>query len=226
MRYDLIDDLRAPRMRELAAACRRETEAMGGTPIENNLLDVIDVCLNLQTEAAGEILRLRAMTFAIITHEGQPRKYSDEPYRVHLKEVADTVARVGGTPEMIAAAWLHDSVEDHPDKVSHALIKKNFGETVAHYVYCLTDVDKSMGNRTMRKAMDRERLRLAPNEVKTIKLADLLSNTPSIEYRDPKFAKTYMPEKRELLPALVGGDATLHAEASAIVARYFDKVSA
>ncbi len=44
----------------------------------------------------------------------------------------------------------------------------------------------------------------------TIKLADLISNTRSIVERDPKFAVTYLAEKRELLKVLTDGDPALY----------------
>ena len=47
-------------------------------------------------------------------HEGQFRKYSGLPYIIHPIEVATTVEAYGGTDEMIAAALLHDVVEDCP----------------------------------------------------------------------------------------------------------------
>ncbi|MFJ9894900.1 HD domain-containing protein [Streptomyces sp. NPDC091280] len=44
-------------------------------------------------------------------HEGQTDK-AGRPYAEHLKAVAEGVRARGGDPEQIAAAWLHDSVED------------------------------------------------------------------------------------------------------------------
>ncbi len=61
-------------------------------------------------------LIVRARTFATQAHRriNQLRKYTKQPYEVHLKSVAEIVQRVSDTPEMIAAAWLHDVVEDTP----------------------------------------------------------------------------------------------------------------
>ena len=52
--------------------------------------------------------------FATAAHAaiGQKRKYSGDDYIVHPARVASIVTRHGGTDEMIAAAWLHDTVED------------------------------------------------------------------------------------------------------------------
>ncbi|MFJ5259747.1 HD domain-containing protein [Streptomyces sp. NPDC088387] len=45
-------------------------------------------------------------------HEGQTDK-AGRPYAEHLQAVAEGVRRRGGDPAQIAAAWLHDAVEDH-----------------------------------------------------------------------------------------------------------------
>jgi (p)ppGpp synthase/HD superfamily hydrolase len=54
----------------------------------------------------------KARRFATEAHARieQRRKYTQQPYQVHLKSVAELVAGVTSDPEMIAAAWLHDTV--------------------------------------------------------------------------------------------------------------------
>ena len=54
----------------------------------------------------------KAAAFAAKAHEGALRKGSNMPYIVHPKEVAAIVAVMGGEPEAIAAAYLHDVIED------------------------------------------------------------------------------------------------------------------
>ena len=58
----------------------------------------------------------RAREFATSAHKriGHRRKYSQQPYDAHLKAVANLVAEVSDDQQMIAAAWLHDTVEDTP----------------------------------------------------------------------------------------------------------------
>ena len=53
-----------------------------------------------------------ACAFATRMHGNQQRKYTGEPYVLHCLEVARMVAEIGGTATMIAAALLHDVVED------------------------------------------------------------------------------------------------------------------
>jgi (p)ppGpp synthase/HD superfamily hydrolase len=57
-------------------------------------------------------LLTRAALAAAEAHKGQTRKGGEVPYVNHVIEVAHLVAEAGGTPEMVAAAFLHDTVED------------------------------------------------------------------------------------------------------------------
>lgn len=159
----------------------------------------------------------RALVFALAAHRavGQRRKYTDECYTTHTQAVACTVASVTGDQQVIAAAHLHDVVEDTSITVED--VAQVFGQRVAGMVWSLTDVDSSFGNRATRKAADRARLELAPSEVQTIKLADLIDNTASIVKYDPKFAETYLHEKALLLKVLTRGDARLLALAQEVL---------
>lgn len=170
-------------------------------------------------ELTGMNLVHKAQVYAMAAHASvkQVRKYTNEPYIVHPAEVARIVAGVpGSTPEMVAAAWLHDVVED--TGCTHTDIHLSFGPEVSALVSWLTDVSKPEdGNRAKRKAIDREHTAQAPAEAQTIKLADLISNSRSIMQYDPEFAKTYLAEKRMLLEVMTKGDPGLHAEASKFV---------
>ena len=160
----------------------------------------------------------RARVFATAAHAavGQLRKYTHEPYWVHPAEVVSIVQTVPHTPAMVAAAWLHDVVED--TGVTIETVRAEFGAEVADLVSWLTDVSRPEdGNRAHRKALDRAHTAAAPAEAQTIKLADLISNTRSIMAHDPKFAVTYLEEKRALLAVMTRGDAGLHARASELV---------
>ncbi len=150
----------------------------------------------------------RAASFASLHHKGQSRKYTGEPYITHPQAVVGIVSTIPHTEEMLAAAWLHDTVEDTPATIES--IKYHFGDKVAEYVGFLTDVSKpNDGNRKVRKALDRVHISNAPAEVQTIKLADLIHNTESIIAHDPKFAKVYLVEARLLIEVLEYGDSAL-----------------
>jgi len=159
-------------------------------------------------------LESRARLFALAAHAavGQLRKYTFEPYIVHPAEVASIVKTVDHTDSMVAAAWLHDVVED--TGVSIEVIRAEFGSEVSDLVGWLTDVSRpDHGNRAARKAIDRAHTAAAPAEAQTVKLADLISNTRSIVAHDPKFAETYLAEKRALLAVMTRADAGLLARA-------------
>lgn len=156
----------------------------------------------------------KADTFALAAHAavGQMRKYTGEPYIVHPREVAKLVASVGGSDDMVAAALLHDVLED--TKVTYRVIEGVFGSIVADLVNWLTDVSKPEdGNRAERKKLDREHIAHAPRDAKTIKLADLISNTLNIVPNDPGFARVYLKEKELLLPFLAQGNDLLYGKA-------------
>ena len=170
---------------------------------------------NFTMELAGMDVVRKAQVYAMAAHAavGQRRKYTGDPYIVHPAEVAKIVAGVpGATPDMVAAAWLHDVVEDTGCTFND--IHMGFGIDIATLVGWLTDVSKPEdGPRWYRKKLDREHTAQAPAEAQTIKLADLISNTKSIMAHDEKFAKVYLEEKRMLLDVMTRGDAGLMAEA-------------
>jgi (p)ppGpp synthase/HD superfamily hydrolase len=158
----------------------------------------------------------KAKMLAGKAHEGQFRKYSGMPYIVHPIEVATIVQTVEHSDEMIAAALLHDVVED--TDYSFEDIAKEVSPEVADLVKGLTDVSSPQdGNRKVRKAIDKDHLAEQNAEVQTIKLADVISNSKDIKANDPKFAKVYIEEMKALLEVLTKGDKTLYAKAKEIV---------
>lgn len=131
---------------------------------------------------------------------------------MHPEEVAAIVRDAGLSDDAIAAALLHDVVEDTP--IENAEIMRWFGKRVGSYVDDLTDVPLSAGNRATRKAIDRERIAAAGYEPQTIKAADLISNTTTIVEYDPDFAKTYLREKRSTLELLTRAHPSVLARAN------------
>jgi hypothetical protein len=89
----------------------------------------------------------RARAFSTEAHQriDQRRKYTNQPYQEHLKAVAALVADVTDDPQLIAAAWLHDTVEDTP--ATFGDLERAFGPAFRDLVDQLTDVSKpSDGN--------------------------------------------------------------------------------
>lgn len=154
-------------------------------------------------------IAFRAMEFAMKAHANQVRKYTGEPYFGHLAEVAGIVAACERADvEMIAAAFLHDTIEDCG--VTLEKIEHEFGFDVAVMVSGLTDSEDGK-NRAERKAKARDRLAACSGRIQTIKCADLISNTKSIMLHDPKFAAVYLEEKRLLLEVMTKADPKIRA---------------
>lgn len=167
----------------------------------------------------------KAAKFAAAAHAfiDQRRKYTGEPYINHPAQVAGLVGSVTSDKAMIAAAYLHDVIED----VGHAIpnirnkIKNEFGEEIYHLVDELTDVSQlSDGDRATRKSIDRAHTSQASEKAKTIKLADIISNSKSIIENDSEFAKVYMEEKALLLEVLKEGNKALYKVAEGIMIDY------
>jgi len=161
-----------------------------------------------------------AYRFALHWHGDQKRKYTGEPYIVHPIEVAQIVASVTEGVIEIATAFTHDLIED-TDVTDQHFKDFGLGFDVLRGTKWLTDEPKSFGNRAKRKAADLERLAAAPVGIKTIKLADTISNTPSIVLNDPDFAIVWMKEKQALLEALEGGDPILFKRAGDLIMDYY-----
>jgi (p)ppGpp synthase/HD superfamily hydrolase len=163
-------------------------------------------------------LEEQARKFATAAHArvDQKRKYTNAPYITHPAAVVEIMRSVPHTEEMLAAAWLHDTVEDTGTKLIE--IRVLLGRAVADLVEWLTDVSKPEdGQRSVRKRLDLEHIAQAPADAQTVKLADLIDNSRSILERDPSFARVYLAEKRMLLQVLTRGDKTLYKMAQAIV---------
>jgi (p)ppGpp synthase/HD superfamily hydrolase len=153
-------------------------------------------------------LEYRARLYATNCHFNQRRKCTREHYIVHPAAVVDIVRSVPHTAEMLAAAWLHDTVEHTPTTVDD--IRHFFGEEVASLVEMVTDVSRPEdGSKAKRRAIDLVHLSLASPAAKTIKIADVIDNARAIAVWDPSFAAVWLPEKREQLEMLRGGDAGL-----------------
>ena len=168
------------------------------------------------------MLLARAFRFAAERHAGQRRKgAAGEPYVNHLAEVAELVAEATGgrDPQLVAAALLHDTVED--TDTTHAELVERFGADVAGLVAEVTD-DKSLPK------AERKRLQVAhaPSRsarAKILKLADKTSNlralaaSPPADW-PPDRRRAYVEWGREVVAGLRG--ACLELE------RLFDEAAA
>lgn len=118
--------------------------------------------------------------FAKAAHEGQVRKFSGDPYINHPVRVALMATEHGLGHIAVAAALLHDVVEDCD--VSMDEIAERFGRFVARAVWGLTNYEARNGgpddtmNRAARKAADRVWLAAQDPSVKSIKILDMIDN--------------------------------------------------
>ena len=129
-------------------------------------------------------LVVKAAEFAAQKHEGQIRKGRDEcPYIDHLKSVAQVIAEMGGIddPEIIAAAWLHDTLED-TDTTPEEL-DAIFGKRIRRLVEEVTD-DKSLPKKERKQQQIQHAPELSPDAV-LIKLGDKISNIIDVTHTPP-----------------------------------------
>lgn len=123
----------------------------------------------------------KAYTFAAMAHKGMKRKGTCIPYMSHLMETAKIVSTMTQKEEVVAAALLHDVVEDTPYTLLQ--IKEEFGEMVTTYVSAESE-DKMLhlpAKETwyLRKKNFLDTIGSQPIEVKKIALSDKLSNMRS-----------------------------------------------
>jgi (p)ppGpp synthase/HD superfamily hydrolase len=115
-----------------------------------------------------------ALEKARVAHEGQVRNGSGGmPYVEHPKAVASMLVEGDHRDEVLAAALLHDVVEDSETTVEE--LRELFGDEVAGMVGALTD-DESIDSYRQRKAEHRERVAAAGPEALAIYAADKLTN--------------------------------------------------
>lgn len=160
----------------------------------------------------------RARRYASKAHAeaGQRRKFTDEPYIVHPAAVVELVRSVSHNEDMLAAAWLHDTVEDTASTLDD--IRRHFGDNIASLVDMLTNSgDAADQSRVARKVAHFQHSQRANPQAQTIKLADIIDNTRSIIQYDPQFARVYLVEKRVQIGILTAGNAALWQQAERII---------
>ncbi|MFQ5578151.1 MAG: HD domain-containing protein [Anaerolineae bacterium] len=119
----------------------------------------------------------RALIFAARAHKGQFRKGTDIPYLAHPVALALTLTELHCSDDVIAAALLHDVVED--TDVSLAEIERAFGPAIAAIVAAVSEPDRDAPWET-RKQHTINKLRRAPLPVKLVACADKLHNIRAI----------------------------------------------
>jgi myo-inositol-1(or 4)-monophosphatase len=125
----------------------------------------------------------RAVIFAAAAHSGTTRKGSRIPYLSHPIEAAAIMAEMTDDQELIAAAVLHDVIEDTDVTIQE--LTCYFGERIAYYVGCETeDKRRELPPETTWMFRKQESINFllnrADRNAKMLALADKLSNLRSI----------------------------------------------
>ena len=125
-----------------------------------------------------------AAELAARRHNGMARKgRGNEPYINHLAEVANllSTATEGADAELVAAGWLHDTIED--TETTREELARRFSDRVASLVVeCTDDMSLAKAERRRRQVVD------GPHKspsAKLIKIADKISNIGARVHRDP-----------------------------------------
>jgi (p)ppGpp synthase/HD superfamily hydrolase len=135
------------------------------------------------------------MQLASFAHRHQ--KYGERPYVTHLADVVARVKTITQDPEIIAAAWLHDIIED--TQTTYRDIERQFGTNVAKMVWAVTGVGQ---DRAAKMANAIEKIAQTPGS-ELVKSADRLSNaTASKDEKKMKLYQRYKDEHTNLSPVL------------------------
>lgn len=152
----------------------------------------------------------KAHHFATQAHSRieQRRAQTGRAHDLHLKNVVDLVRSVSDDPEMVSAAWLHDTVGDTSATLED--IERAFGQEVAELLADLTEVSKpGDGDRAARWVIELEHTAQASQRAKTVKMADIIATSREMRSSDPRFARVYLSEATALLEVLQDGDTKL-----------------
>ena len=188
--------------------------------------------MNVDFDAHGAFAR--AVAFAAYAHDGQRRKGGALPYIVHPMETAAIAATMTDDGELLAAAVLHDVVEDCG--VTAEELRQRFGPRVAALVTSVSEEKfaDAAGTWRLRKQRALERLCTAGRETMILALSDKLSNLRSLDrdlraqgpavwlqfnQTDPAMHRWYYTAMGEALSMLAQTDA--HREYRALLNRVF-----
>jgi (p)ppGpp synthase/HD superfamily hydrolase len=146
----------------------------------------------------------KARIYATAGHAaiGQRRDFTGLPYITHPEEVAELLSSVGCNETAQAGAYMHDLIED--TGITYEDIYNEFGFEVAELVRTNSNIAKPEdGNRAVRAAINRAHKATGSADSQNISVGDIISNVRTLVGLNPKFAKTYVPEKWEALKLFV-----------------------
>jgi guanosine-3',5'-bis(diphosphate) 3'-pyrophosphohydrolase len=154
---------------------------------------------------ANEDLLNRAYVYAMRAH-GEQKRASGDPYFSHPLQVAAILTDLKLDDATIAAALLHDTIED--TDATRAEIDRLFGQEIGHLVEGLTKLKKlDLVSKEAKQAENLRKLLLAIADdvrVLLIKLADRLHNMRTLEYRPPEARRITAEETLDIYAPLAG----------------------
>lgn len=157
-------------------------------------------------------------------HEGQVRKFSGDPYFIHAGRVAERVADYTDDPELIAAAYLHDTIEDAG--MTDGELEKQFGQRVANIVRSLTN-DREQIMAMGKTAYMTSKWRSLPPDALLIKMCDTLDNM--LDSPTPAMAARYMEILEGVRDRLDGmalsSGRNVYAELAGRIRKAFDELA-
>ena len=140
----------------------------------------------------------KAYNFATVAHTGHKR-YSGEPYMVHVSNVAFKLAAMGMGPRTVAAGLLHDTIEDTPVTIED--IKREFGDEILFLVEGVTKLSSVRYYGTDRHNESLRKLFVATSQdirVLIIKLNDRLHNMETLAHVPPEKQQRIARETLEI----------------------------
>lgn len=179
--------------------------------------------ISLDMTSADNNILDQVKSFADAAHGDQTRRYTNERYIVHPVRVMETVREYRQDLPVLAAALLHDVLEDTSvgkRELQNFLVKtmrEPDAYTTLRLVEELTDVyikaDYPALNRRARRLKEVERLSGCSPDAQTIKYADIIDNVVDIVHHDNDFALIFIRECKQLLDGLTKGHPKLYERA-------------
>src|SRR6476469_4454683 len=170
-------------------------------PAGNPVLEPLMTAVRQNHPKADLSVIERAYAVAEHAHEGQMRK-SGDAYITHPLAVTTILAELGMTPPTLAAALLHDTVEDTAYCLDE--LRRDFGDEIAMLVDGVTKLDKvTYGEAAQAETVRKMVIAMARDiRVLVIKLADRLHNARTWRYVSAESAKRKANETLEIYAPL------------------------
>lgn len=162
---------------------------------------------------------VKAYNFAEQAHKSEKRKFSDLPYFSHVKYVARTLEDLHCHPDLVAAGFLHDILEN--TSISSQELKDEFGEKIFSIIYSLSNNEEEI------KKFGGKRLYLAAKLIQldddslTVKLADRYHNVLFLEHdaTPEEFIKKYYKETKYIISSLLDSGRNFNEVQMALIKR-------